>query len=347
MGRFVDLKGMKFGKLTVIKRTDDYVSPKGAHMVRWICRCDCGKTTMATTLALKAGRHSSCGCNRENAYHKKIAGQKYGNLTVIEKTDQRKYGGIVWRCICDCGNEVFKSQNELEKGHVTSCGCKRKLCNLKDLTGKRFGWLIVLEKTEKRSSSREMVWKCRCDCGNITYVATKNLKSGGTRSCGCYHVMKASIDSWKHGLCEHKLYSKYYSMLQRCCNTNNPYYHNYGGRGIFVCDEWLDKENGFLNFYNWAINNGYSDGLSIDRIDNNGNYEPTNCRWITMTEQKNNTRVNVRISYKGEEHTIAELGRLYKIPYGTLVSRIKTYNWDIDKALITPIKSRKKGSNSG
>lgn len=275
-----------------------------------------------------------------------LNGRRFGKLTVIERTSERKHGSVVWKCLCDCGNEVLVSQNSLKTQHTTSCGCGVKLRGLIDITGQKFGLLTVLGSTEKRSKSRQMIWKCQCECGKITYVATQNLKQGNTLSCGCYHRKKASTDSTKHGLSSHKLYFVYYNMLQRCYNKNMPYYHNYGKRGVSVCEEWGDKKRGFNNFYQWAVNNGYSDGLSIDRIDNNGNYEPTNCRWITMTEQKNNTRRNISISYGGEQHTIAGWAKKGNIPYNTLRGRLVKSNWNPEKAFGLSVEAKKEESGT-
>jgi hypothetical protein len=119
-------------------------------------------------------------------------------------------------------------------------------------------------------------------------------------------------------------------MKKRCYSTKFREYKNYGGKGIIVCDEW---KNNFEAFRNWALNNGYSDTLSIDRIDNNKNYEPDNCKWSNKIEQANNTTRNIKVTYNGETHTISEWSRISGIPYGTLYSRICRYKWDLEKAL--------------
>lgn len=187
-----------------------------------------------------------------------------------------------------------------------------------DLTGERFGSLVVIRRDEndKNGSPR---WLCRCDCGQQKIVYGSCLRYGVSKSCGCRAKDLNSEKHRTHGLSKHPLHDVWRSMKDRCFNPNCRAYKHYGGRGITVCDEWSD----FLPFYYWAIENGYQSGLSIDRIDVNGDYCPENCRWATIIEQTNNQRNNHCITYNGETHTIAEWGRITGIKKCTLYNRAR------------------------
>ena len=156
-----------------------------------------------------------------------------------------------------------------------------------DLTGQRFGRLLVIKESGYSFNGR-VTWLCKCDCGNYTSTPnTKSLRRGTCNSCGC-HALE-NLNRLTHGKSKEKLYYVRNGMKQRCYNPNSTSYNAYGGRGIKVCDEWRDD---FMAFYNWAIANGYEEGLSIDRIDNGGDYEPSNCQWITQAENTRKARMN-------------------------------------------------------
>ena len=152
--------------------------------------------------------------------------------------------------------------------------------------GEKFGKLTVLEKTDKRLN-RNIIYKCKCECGNIVETTANRLTHCFIKSCGCLQKERASECNKTHGMSNTKIFMVWQDMIARCTRKTHHAYKYYGKRGIKVCNEWIDN---FMSFYNWAINNGYQKGLTIDRINNDGNYEPNNCRWTTMYVQCHNRR---------------------------------------------------------
>jgi len=210
-----------------------------------------------------------------------------------------------------------------------------------DITNQNFGNLTVIKKVPNEKG-RQTNWLCKCSCGNITIVSKGHLTTGHTKSCGCLSFEALNKNRYKHGLCQTRLYGIHAGIKDRCYNIKNKKYNYYGNRGIKVYDDWLDKKNGFINFYNWAINNGYKDNLTIDRIDVNGNYEPNNCRWATMKQQANNRRNNHYITYNNETHTITEWSKILNINRYTLYDRINKSNMSIEKALTKKVNHKNK-----
>lgn len=183
-----------------------------------------------------------------------------------------------------------------------------------DLTGQRFGRFVVLGFSPTTIPGKDTRWECQCDCGNKKTVTRSALKYGYTKSCGCMRreLRQNSRHKNKH------LYQVWQDMKQRCQNPNNSYYHRYGARGISVCKEWSEE---YEPFYRWAIEHGYKQGLQIDRIENDGDYSPENCRWATPKENSNNTSRNRRINLNGESRTRAEWAEITNIPVTTIRSR--------------------------
>lgn len=182
-----------------------------------------------------------------------------------------------------------------------------------DLSGRRFGLLRVVCKAAPDKSGN-IRWACKCDCGNITLSRRASLFSGETTSCGCERAKKCR----KHGGYGTRLYRIWVGMKDRCYRSKHIAYARYGGRGIRVCDEWKDD---FSAFREWALNNGYDDKLTIDRIDSNGNYEPSNCRWASYLEQENNSSNCTYIEYGGKRMSLADWAREVGLPYTTVSNR--------------------------
>ena len=206
--------------------------------------------------------------------------------------------------------------------------------NFQDLTGQTFGKLTVI-KRQGVSPNGHTVWLCKCECGNFTEVNRTNLLNESTKSCGCYAKEKLCNRNHIHGLVRTPLYTVWANMKERCLNAKSHKYPIYGGRGITVCDEWLHD---FQAFYDWSMANGYEKGLTLDRKDVNGNYEPSNCRWATVKQQANNTRTNKLITYNGKTQTVSEWADELGIKYSTLYNRLFTKKWDIKKALTTEVR---------
>lgn len=179
---------------------------------------------------------------------------------------------------------------------------------------------MVIKRANSTGNSNQAYWLCKCDCGNTIVTVGYCLRSGDTKSCGCLLNENRGKSSKTHGMTKTRLYHVWLSMKERCYTSTCNTYKNYGGRGIKICDEWLG-ENGFVNFKEWSLANGYAEDLSIDRIDVNGNYEPSNCRWATRIQQANNKRNNVYITIDGEVHTLTEWCKILNVSRSTVTKR--------------------------
>ena len=206
-----------------------------------------------------------------------------------------------------------------------------------DLTGMQFGWLTVvgLDHMKRIDGHNRPFWKCLCKCGQYTVVTSNSLKNGSTRSCGCYKKEVNHQRFYLGGEDRGRLRSVLRMAKLRCEDSSNEFYHNYGARGITVCDEW-HGDDGFDNFYDWAMSHGYKRGLTLDRIDNNKGYSPDNCQFVTMKCQSNNKRNNVYVTIDGVTKTLTEWCDFYNVPYSRVRVRYNAMGWDIEDALFTP-----------
>lgn len=210
---------------------------------------------------------------------------------------------------------------------------------LDDLTGKRFGRLVVISKSDKNNGGKTY-WNCVCDCGNKCVVYANKLKSGETKSCGCIRKERLRNMTKTHGQRQTRIYGIYTNMKSRCNNKNMSEYHCYGGRGIKICEEW-SGESGFENFYRWSMANGYNETLSIDRIDNNKDYSPENCRWATRIQQARNKNNNHKVLCNGKEYCISELLEIAKVKSPETIKRRLLYGWTVEEAINTKSKTYK------
>jgi len=208
---------------------------------------------------------------------------------------------------------------------------------LKDITGQKFGRLTVISKNDR--PGHLTYWNCVCDCGNTAVIAGSRLKNGNTKSCGCLHDessrKRAKMQFTKHGMCHTRLSSIWSSMKTRCSNPNARAYKWYGARGITFCDDW----NEFEPFMEWALANGYSDNLTLERIDVNGNYEPENCKWIPFSEQGKNTRKNHFVTIKGETHCVSEWSKIIGINRSSFRERLQK-GWSEEDLLKPPCHTK-------
>lgn len=196
---------------------------------------------------------------------------------------------------------------------------------IQDITGLRFGKLVAISRVGANKKG-EGIWLCQCDCGNRSFVVLSNLKNGHTTSCGCYK----QVCSRTHNETKTRLHHIWAGMKARCYNNKIPKYKDYGGRGITVCDEWRSD---YIAFKEWAINNGYKESLTIDRINVDGNYEPSNCRWATAKQQANNKRNCNYITYENKTMTIKEWAEIIGVKSSALWKRIFVHNMPLEKAL--------------
>ena len=227
-----------------------------------------------------------------------ISGLVSGRLTALYQTDKKQGEEYYWRCICICEKVKDVRKSNLVAGSTKSCGCSRKEKSI-DIAGLIFGKLTALYQVKRRGKNGEYLWHCLCSCGGTTDVFKGHLTNGTTKSCGC--IKRELITT--HGYTHHPLYLIYASMRTRCYNSNDTSYHNYGGRGITICDEWLNNRG---DFFEWAEVNGYKKGLQIDRRNNDGNYSPENCRFVTPRENIQNRRNTVHVLLNGESTTAAD-----------------------------------------
>ena len=197
----------------------------------------------------------------------------------------------------------------------------------RDLTGQKYGRLTVIGLAD--TGTRKTYWVCKCDCGNIKTIRSDSLTSGRIKSCGCLKKeqdIKNLSANHSHKMSGTRIYQIWQGIKGRCNNIHNTRFHRYGGRGIKVCKEW---ENDFSSFYTWAINNGYADDLTIDRIDNDRGYAPDNCRWSTPKGQCNNRETNIKITIGNATKSLTEWCEIFELNPKTVMARYNRIKSDL------------------
>ena len=188
---------------------------------------------------------------------------------------------------------------------------------MNNLTNKRFGEWSVMSFVG-RNKYRQPIWKCRCSCGTVREIPESNLTRKASTNCGCLKSKNQRKRAYKHGKVNTPLYRSWANMLQRCNNPKNPRFKDYGGRGVAVCEEWKD----FTNFAKWANQNGYIEGLTIERVDVDGDYSPENCKWVPLREQSLNKRTTLYVTFNNEKKSLKEWAERFNISYGSLKKRL-------------------------
>lgn len=271
-------------------------------------------------------------------------GRRFGKLTALEYQGKR-----YWLCRCDCDTEKRVKASHLVDGLIRSCGCHRQAVFAKrretkaiqpnDIIGKTFGHLTVVSydlrqrrTIRKRDSSKKHFYVCQCDCGATTIVARYNLLNGNTKSCGCLKTQRVYESSRAVDGGYTPEYKAWEAMIQRCNNPNVRHYKRYGGRGIKVCKRWLSSFDAFLS----DMGERPSPHHSIDRFpDNDGNYEPENCRWATWQQQNRNKSGTRPLTFRGETLLLVEWEDKLGLPRGRLSQRL-CLGWPVEDALTIP-----------
>jgi hypothetical protein len=318
-----DLTGQRFGRLTALTSTWG-----GKHHVRyWVCRCDCGGTATVAAGHLTSGHTTSCGCLTREAVHLAIdlTGQRFGRLTALTLKPGSAGHGRYWVCRCDCGGAATVLAGALNTGHTKSCGCLKQesITAPRDLTGQRFGRLTALTLTWRgEGRKRVRLWVCQCDCGGTATIGAGHLTSGHTTSCGCLHKEVMSARMLKHGLSKTPEMYAYWAAKNRCENSAHPSYENYGGRGIKFRFTSFDEFLAEIGPRPAGTDDKGKALYSVDRINNDGHYEPRNLRWATKPVQAKNSRISP--PRKGAYFTFAvpSIVDRHTIPYSTFCAPI-------------------------
>lgn len=252
-----------------------------------------------------------------------LTGKTFTRLTVLSYLGDRG-----WKCVCSCGKEKTVNGSDLRSGNTKSCGCllRDKPNCLIDLTGKTFGRLFVLRRILGGK------YECRCVCGTVKTINGRYLRDGHTTSCGCYHLERLRSDHTTHGKHETPEFVSWCAMRQRCHDSKSRAYKWYGARGIAVCERWRHSFENFLA----DMGPKPTPKHTIERIDVNGNYEPSNCKWLERRLQIRNRRNSLFLEFDGERKPMMEWCEDLGMPYRTVQARLSR-GWPADQALTVPM----------
>lgn len=300
---------MKKSKLTLVKEKAKKAKNRNSWLNKY--RCECGNITFQYKYSVEKGVVSSCGCG-----HKRNTAPPDSLLTLIKDRVKIEGGKVYNKYSCKCGNVVIKNGTLVRNGSTKSCGCLKKNFvppNKKYYTQPEDSKLTLIKEKVKKIS-KEWLSEYKCVCGKIKLLRKSHVDSGSTKSCGCSSQELRRPYIVTHGLWANnkKLFTVWQTLRRKCYDPRSHNFKNYGGRGIGVCKQWLKS---FKTFYEWAIKNGYKQGLQIDRVNNNGNYKPSNCRWTTAKVNSNNRRSNL------PKERIREIKILLNFGFGTSTIR--------------------------
>ena len=346
------LENQKFGKWTVMERGD---YREKCHAFEWLCQCECGNTSYVLSNNLKTGKSVNCwDCHNAKSVGRphlterlKInAGDRFGHLVVLRQEGRLRNKTLTYVCKCDCGKERVERSTRLKSGETTHCGCKTKENRINAFQKLNASWgsLKSLKKDNVKEKNAPKEYTSLVDKVKLLDLSLSTKDLGLKKVKMRMPFISFGCSSRKN---THPLYKCWDSIKQRCFNPKCSAYSDYGGRGITICEEWLD----FRVFYLWALNSGWEKGLSIERDEVNDNYCPENCRWIPKSEQGANKRNTIYIMYEGIMIAPAQewIKRQNNSPIGyeCFLARLRS-GWTIEEAALLPKYSQlKKVRNVG
>lgn len=265
-----------------------------------------------------------------------LTGQTFGKLVIIAKSGEiSSDGSRKWFCVCSCGTQCNYAANKLKNGTVTQCGDCGKANKVNggpaplDLSGKIFGKLIAIRRLQEKESDGSFLWNCRCECGIEVSVSVSDLNSAQKTMCGNCRILAIGNANRTHGMSNSRLYRIWTHMGDRVNNPNHEHYENYGGRNITICDRWKIFEN-----FQADMGPTYQEDLTIDRINNDGNYDPSNCRWANSEQQARNRRNTIRLTHNGITQSVDDWADQFGISKATLLYRLNA-GWSIEEILVS------------